>query len=221
VASDRLFVPEPLPTWGLWPATAVALAANAGAGRIGLVGIDLGTADRPDQAFMPLNRLLALISRVVTAETLDCGAAGSRKRGWAVESLDALAADRALAPLQVRRTIAASIDERIRAARDTRARLSPIVERSRQMLSLGLRARSGERVSGLDEAANEMMSWSREAGDRIDLQESLGLSFLPRLWRANIDLTLGPALWRPIVLGTHELVAQASRLDAIVEQVAA
>jgi hypothetical protein len=221
VAAERLFVPEPLPTWGLWPATAVALAANAGAARIGLLGVDLGTTERPDQAFGPLNRLLALIARVTTAETVDCGAAGARKRGWKVERLDAFEADRSLDPLRPERTKAASIGERVCAAQNTRTRLAPIVEQARQLLSLGLRARSGERVHGLEEAVNEMLSWSRDVDLRIDLQEGLGLSFLPRLWRTGIDVTLGQRLWRPIVLGAHEMVAQAGRLDAIVERVAA
>ena len=221
VASDRLFVPEPLPTWGLWPATAVALAANAGAARIGLLGIDLGTTDRPDQAFAPLNRLLALVARLTTVETVDCGADGARKSGWNVERLEALVADRTLAPLRIQRTTAASIGDRVCAAHDVRIRLTPIVEQARLLLSLGLRARSGERVNGLEDAANEMLSWSSDADLRIDLQEGLGLSFLPRLWRTGIDLGLGQILWRPIVLGTHELVAQAKRLDAIVDRVAA
>src|SRR5690606_22642579 len=39
VSPGRLFVPEPLPTWGCWPATAAALAVQGGALRIGLLGI--------------------------------------------------------------------------------------------------------------------------------------------------------------------------------------
>jgi hypothetical protein len=220
VTPDRLFVPDPLPTWGLWPVTAVALAANAGAARIGLLGVDLGTTDRPDPAFAPLNRLLALISRFTTAETIDCGVVGARKRGWKVESLDALEAAGTLAPLRIQRTKAPSIAERLCAAHDALARWSPIVEEARHMLSLGLRARGGERVSGLDRAASEMLSWANDMDLRIDLQERFGLSFLPRLWRTGIDVSLERTLWRPVVLGTHELVGQAQRLDAIVERAA-
>jgi hypothetical protein len=221
VMPERLFVPEALPTWGLWPATAVALAADAGAARIGLLGIDLGSTQRPDPACAPLRRLLSLFTRLEIADTVDCGAAGARKRGWKVEPLDGLAADRALAPLEVHRRPAASIDERIAAARDARARVSPIVDRARDLLAIGVRARGGARVNGFEDAANELLSWSADLEARIDLQEGLGLSFLPRLWRTGVDLTLGQALWRPIVLATHELVGQAERLDLVTRRVAA
>jgi hypothetical protein len=221
VSSDRLFVPDPLPTWGPWPATAVALAADAGAARIGLLGIDLGTAQQPDPAFAPLARLLGLLARLVSSDAIDCGAAGARKRGWNVESLEALASGNALSPLRVHRTPASSIDERISHVRQTAVRVAPIVDRARQLLALGLRGRGGERVIGLEDAARELLSWSADTGTRIDLQEGLGLSFLPRLWRADVDLTLGPALWRPIVLATHEMVGQAERLDAVTRRLAA
>jgi hypothetical protein len=221
VVPERLFVPEPLPTWGPWPATAVALAAQAGAARIALLGIDLGTALQPDPAFAPLARLLGLLARIVMAEAIDCGPAGGRKSGWRVERLDAIAADAALAPLGVVRRPAPSVDERFAIARETRARVTPIVDRARDLLALGLRARAGEGVAGLEDAASEMLSWSGDFSLRVDLQEGLGLSFLPRLWRTGVDLTLGHALWRPIVLGTHELIGQAARLDAATGQVAA
>jgi hypothetical protein len=221
VAPQRLFVPDPLPTWGPWPATAVALAAEAGAARIGLLGVDLGAAHKPDPAFTPLARLLGLLAHLVPSETIDCGAAGTRKPGWKVESLDAMASDAALAPLDVHRRPAASVDERMIDARKTHDRLSSIVAGARHALELGLRARAGQRLTGLEDAASEMLSWSGAFDARIDLQEGLGLSFLPRLWRTGIDLALGPALWRPIVLATHELVAQAERLDALTKRVTA
>lgn len=221
VSSERLFVPDPLPTWGPWPATAVALAAEAGAARVGLLGVDLGTAQHPDPAFASLTRLLALLARLMNSEAIDCGAAGARKRGWKVDSLDVMPADSVLSPLRIDRTPVPSIDERIARARDTRVRLSPIVDRARQILDLGLSVRGGEKVAGLEDAARELLSWSADAGTRIDLQEGLGVSFLPRLWRTGIDLTLGPSLWRPIVLATHELVGQAKRLNAATTRIAA
>jgi hypothetical protein len=221
VSSDRLFVPDPLPTWGPWPATAVALAADAGAARIGLLGIDLGTTGQPDPAFAPLARLLGLLARLMSSDAIDCGAAGARKRGWKVERLEAMATVGALSPLRVHRTPVSSIDDRISQARQTGMRIAPIVDRARELLALGLRARAGEKVTGLEDAARELLSWSTDIGARIDLQEGLGLSFLPRLWRADIDRTLGPALWRPIVLATHELVGQAERLNAATKRIAA
>ena len=63
-----------------------------------------------------------------------------------------------------------------------------------------------------------MFSWQRDRQVRLDLQETLGVSFLPRLWRVGIDLSLGPALWRPLVLGAHELVNQSDHLAAEVGQ---
>ena len=33
-------------------------------------------------------------------------------------------------------------------------------------------------------------------------------------WRLGIDLSLGSALWRPVLLATHEIVGQASALAA-------
>jgi len=214
-------VPEPMPTWGLWPATAVALAADAGAVRIGLLGIDLGTPGRPDPTFAPLAGLLGLMTRLVTADPIDCGASGARKRGWRVGPLDELAADRALGPLRVQTRLAASIEERVILARHTRDCLAPIVDRARHILAMGVRARGGDRVNGLENAASELLSWCWDRETRIHLQEGLGLSFLPRLWRTGVDLALGPALWRPIVLATHELVGQAERLDGLVRTVAA
>jgi hypothetical protein len=132
-----------------------------------------------------------------------------------------MASDAALAPLDVHRRPAASVDERMIDARKTHDRLSSIVAGARHALELGLRARAGQRLTGLEDAASEMLSWSGAFDARIDLQEGLGLSFLPRLWRTGIDLALGPALWRPIVLATHELVAQAERLDALTKRVTA
>jgi len=221
VAIDRLFVPDPLPTWGPWPATAVAMAAQTGAARIGLLGIDLGTVQQPDPAFTPLTQLLGLLARLVPCETIDCGGDGARKPGWTVGSLDSMVSDKALAPLTIQRRPAPSVDERINAARETRDRLSPIVDRAHQILEMGLRARAGQRVGRLDDAANEILSWGGDVDVRIDLQEGLGLSFLSRFWRTGIDLELGAALWRPIVLSTHELTGQADRLDRLTKRAAA
>jgi len=221
VPLDRLYVPDPLPTWGLWPATAVALAAAAGAARIGLLGIDLGSARQPDPVFAPLARLLGLLARLVSCETIDCAPGAARKPGWSVEGLEAMASDGSLARLRVRRRPAPTTAERLGAARQTLDRLRPLVERARHILTLGLRARAGWHVAGLDDAVSEILSWAGDRDARIDLQEGLGLSFLPRFWRTGIDSDLGRALWRPLVLAMHELTAQADRLDAMTKRVAA
>ncbi len=222
VPPNRLFVPDPLPTWGMWPATAAALAANAGATRIGLLGVDLGTTDRPDQAFAPLASLLGVIAKVSRVKTVDCGPVGARKPGWSVGTLESLASDEPIGVLEVVRRSAPSIDERYALAQHARRRLSRIVSRSRHILAMSLKARAGDRtVRGLEAGATDLLSWSHDPEVRLDLQESLGLSFLPRMWRTGIDLRLGSELWRPLVLATHELVGQADRLDAIVRKAAA
>jgi len=64
----------------------------------------------------------------------------------------------------------------------------------------------------LEEAVAEMLSWRDVPRLRILVQECLGASFVPRLWRIGVDLSLGRALWRPLMLGTHELVRQADAL---------
>ena len=58
-----------------------------------------------------------------------------------------------------------------------------------------------------------------DAALRARLQDDLGLSFLPRLWRrglaSSIEMGSGAHdLWRPLLLATHELVSQADRLAA-------
>jgi hypothetical protein len=222
VSADRLFVPDIWPTWGAWPATAVALAAEAGAGRIALLGIDLGTAERSDPAFEPLAMLLSLLARLLSGRTFDCGIGGAVKDGWAALAVDGLAASTALGPLEIHRRAAPPVDARIALAADALGRLAPVVARAQKILALALaaRARTAD-VVGMREAAAEMFSWQRDRAQRVDLQETLGLSFLPRLWRIGMDLSLGAALWRPLMLATHELVNQSNHLAAEVGQAAA
>jgi hypothetical protein len=88
VAVDRLFVPDPLPTWGLWPATAVALAIRSGARTVALVGIDLGTLDHPDLSHEPLRALLALLAAQTPTTCVDAGPVGAAKPGWPRASID-------------------------------------------------------------------------------------------------------------------------------------
>jgi hypothetical protein len=221
VRPDRLFVPDIWPTWGFWPATAVALAAECGVGRIALLGIDLGTAERPDPAFELLSMLLSLLARLVPGRTFDCGIGSAVKDGWTSQSIDDLAAPTPLRPLEITRRAAPPIEARVALAADALGRLLPVVARAQEVLAIALLARAGNAdVVGLREAAAEIFSWQRDRHVRLDLQETLGVSFLPRLWRVGIDLSLGPALWRPLVLATHELVNQSDHLAAEVGQLA-
>lgn len=222
VRPDRLFVPEPLPTWGLWPATAVAMAADGGARRIGLLGIDLGTTERTDPEFAPLSRLLTLLSRLAAATTFDCGAGGAVKEGWPVQPLEGITGAHALVPLRAVLHAAPAIEARRSAAAEALERLAPVIARARHLLAVALSARAGgPNTRELQEAVLEILSWQRDRAIRVDVQESLGTSFLPRLWRAGIDVSLGAALWRPLALAVHELVNQADRLTADVRRMAA
>lgn len=221
VPQDRLFVPAALPTWGLWPATAVALAAQAGAARIALLGVDLGTAARPDPAFAPLAGLLGLLADATDAVTVDCGPEGARKPGWTPSTLAACAGDGGAAALAVRRASAAPVALRYADLAEAGRRLAPYLDRARQMLPVALAARAGRTVPRLDDLVSELLSWGDDPRCRVDIQESMGVTCLPRLWRTGIDRSLGAALWRPVMLATHELAGQADRLDALMRREAA
>jgi hypothetical protein len=248
--ADRLFVPDPLPTWGAWPATLVAMAIDAGASRIGLLGIDLGTTERPDPAFAPLSALLSLLSTYARCDapqagraspsrpaltaphvkrtsqgrpamTVDCGPTGARKNGWPVATLDDLTASRTLEPVTIGRRPALSIGERRTMAAVAMRRLAPAIERARRALEVAMCARAGAAdAAALVAAAQDMLEWGRDRQLRIDIQETLGVSFLPRLWRSGIDIAgLDRAIWRPVLLAAHEMVGQADALRRHVDAV--
>jgi len=214
VSDQSLFVPAPLPTWGLWPATAVALAVDAGVSRIALLGVDLGSAHAPDPAHAPLAALLALLARLAPIVALECGAGGATKRGWVKASIDEAAGAAVTGRCGLRSGPAASMDERRRDAFARLDRHAPVVERARALLALATAAANGSSsaVTVLEEGALEMMGWRDDGDVRLFAQEGLGLSFLPRMWRLGLDVSLGSSLWRPLMLATHELVRQADAL---------
>ncbi len=213
VAPGALFVPAPLPAWGLWPATAVALALNAGAARVALLGVDLGTIEAPDPAHAPLIGLLELLARLGGAVTIDCG--GTAKSGWIKAGIEAAAGRRHKAPLRAHLRRAPRAAERVADARAGLERLAPVVDRARAICALATAARAGRSsTAALVDAAGEITAWRDDAQVRLSVQETLGAAFLPRLWRIGIDPLLGEALWRPLLLATHELVAQADTLSA-------
>ena len=53
---------------------------------------------------------------------------------------------------------------------------------------------------------------------RVDVQEGLGASFLPRYWRTAPDPSLGEGLWRAAALASHELVQQHRSLGVLLER---
>jgi len=209
----RVFVPDDLPTWGAWPATLAAMALQAGAMRVGLVGIDLGSRMAPDLAFVPLARLLGLIAQWSEAPTLDCGTLGASKPHWTRASLDQLAADTPCPPFSAVLRPAPDPRRRRAEARALLGRLESHVERGRVLLAEAVSARSNAGPVVTNGAA-ELLSWGEDRALRIDLQEGLGLSFLPRLWRSGVSARIGGAAWRPVALAAHELVGQAEALAA-------
>jgi 6-hydroxymethylpterin diphosphokinase MptE-like len=215
LAPSSLFVPRTLPTWGLWPATAVAMAAQAGASRLALLGIDLGTSADPDPAHAPLRALIELLASLVTATTVDCGTGGAWKQGWPQAALNDVAGTRVCATLELQLRPAPAVTERAHGTGVALAQLAAVIERATQLRSLALRARAAAGavpVHSLQDGMEEALRWGHDPGVRVLLQECLGIAFLPRFWRIGVDLSLGPALWRPLLLATHELTAQADAL---------
>jgi hypothetical protein len=214
IGSDALFVPTPLPTWGLWIATLVAMAVDAGASRVGLVGVDLGTADLPDPVHLPLAALLSLLARLSPVVALDYGAGGAPKRGWLRASIDEAGGRAVTGRCELQLHVAPSPTKRAAESREALERMIHVVDRARVLLAVASEARGGNHAadSTLRDAAAEIMTWSADTDIRLFAQECLGLSFLPRLWRVGLDLSLGRALWRPLMLATHEMVRQADAL---------
>jgi len=217
VPADRLFVPEPLPTWGLWPATAVALALMAGASRVALLGLDLGTPIALNPTERPLASLLALLSRIGSASFVDCGADGAYKEGWPRAALETVAEGRPQPSLEIVRRPWTTRTDRLASDRAELHRLGPTIARAGLLLRHALKVRAeGQRAGDperLKEATREMLGWGDVDPLRIGLQDTLGLSLLPALWGTGIDERLGARLWRPVVLALQELVHQAATLQ--------
>jgi hypothetical protein len=214
VTAGALFVPAPLPTWGLWPATAVAMAIEAGAARVALLGIDLGTGAQPDPAHAPLAAVLGLLARISPIVALDCGSGGAPKRGWLKAAIAEAAGVKVHGLCETTLHEAPGVNARLAQARSERHELAPLVERARALLALAVTARGGSATAerAVERGISEMIAWRDDARMRLLVQECLGASFVPRLWRLGVDLSLGPALWRPLMLGVHELVRQADAL---------
>lgn len=224
VACDRLFVPDPLPTWGLWPATAVALALGAGAARVGLLGVDLGTRAEPDAAHAPLAELLGLLAGATAVPCVDLGPRGAAKAHWTPGTLDALAADGAVEPLLLEARSWLSPSARRERALASWHRLTPLVAQAADTLAAAVVVRDGERSpQACRRLAIHLESLLAAGGTpetRVDVQEGLGASFLPRYWRTAPDLSLGPLLWRAAALASHELLRQHRTLGVVLEQAA-
>lgn len=216
VAPDKLFVPDPFPSWGLWPATAVALALHSGARSVALLGIDLGTRQLPDSRQAPLRDLLVLMAAHTDIPCMDLGTVGAPKPHWFGATTGLVASRVAAAPLRLHARPWSTPADRIAAATAAFHRLSPIAEYAAGTLEVACEVRDGERSASAIDSMTRGFARLLAAGSskpmRIDLQDTLGLSFLPRSWRLPPDPSLGAGLWRPIALASHELVRQHEAL---------
>lgn len=222
IAPERLFVPDPLPTWGLWPATAVALALGAGAAGVGLVGIDLGTRATPDASQAPLADLLALLAARAAVPCVDLGATGAHKPHWTPGALDALTTGGAASPLALDARPWTSTSARRAQAAAAWHRLAPLVATATDTLAAAVAVRDGDRSAAACRRVVRQLDALVAAGaaeaTRVDVQDVLGASFLPRFWRTAPEWTLGPALWRAAALASHELLGQHQALGTLLER---
>jgi hypothetical protein len=210
IPSDRLFVPLPLPSWGYWPATAAALALGSGARAVALVGIDLGTSDWPDPAHRPLRALLEWLAAHADVPCIDAGRGGSVKRHWRAQPLDALVVDGAAAPLAVSTQPWQDAGERLRTAVGLAERLAPVAGDADAVLIAASAIRDGDTsrwtLPVLEDRWRRLLQMGMRPDTRLDIQEGLGATFLPRYWRVPPTASLGPRLWRPAALAVHELL---------------
>jgi hypothetical protein len=195
VAAESLFVPAPLPTWGPWATTAVALAADAGASRIALLGFD---DEKPE-----VSALLELIARLGPFTAFECSGSAAAKRGWVAAAVHEVAGTALSGAMETSLWRAVSHDARALQLREDLAELAPILERARAL--------SAEPTLP-DGAVEELIGWSEQARWRVLLQEALGVSLLPRLWRVGPDQSLARS--RRVRLALSEITGQADAFAA-------
>jgi hypothetical protein len=215
VAPERLFIPDPLPTWGLWPATSVALALAAGARSIGLLGVDLGSADRPDPSQLPLQSLLELLAAHGGVPCLDLGEGGAAKKHWFATPLELMGGE-TRRPLSLESKPWSTTAVRYAGASAAWQRTLPLIEDAADTVSAACAVRDGDGSanmrSKLQASFEALLTAGESVATRQDLQDGLGISFLPRYWRSAPDLSLGAQLWRPALLAAHELLQQHHHL---------
>lgn len=224
IAPGRLFVPEPMPTWGLWPATAVALAILGNASAVALVGVDLGTQAAPDPAHAPLRDLLSLLASCTATPCLDLGRGGAPKPGWPSSDLSLLDGGRRVGPLTLESRPWRSGDERVSHLAAALDRLTPLVRQAHETLDAAEAVRDGGASTHLrarlGDGIERLLAASASKTVRVDVQDVLGAGFLPRFWRTPIDPSLGEAAWRLAALACHELVSQHHALRHRLERAA-
>jgi hypothetical protein len=200
-----------LPSWGVWPATAAAVALRGGATRLATVGLDGVDSDERART----DALLVALARHGDAECLELDAQAGRGGWWPTSWPNVVPADAPAAPAVTWRDAGGTDLLRGEAERDLLF-LAPLLPHAREALALARRARAGEAVSGRDltRAVEMLLVWGADPSIRWALQRALGLTFLPRLWRTGVSMAAPERLWRPLVLVLHELVEQADRFES-------
>ncbi len=201
-----------LPSWGVWPATAVAVALRGGATRLLTLGLD-GTTDTDERA-----RTDALLSALAVHSAVDClelGQQSGRAGWWPVSWPNVVPNDAPDSAALSWHDLGGTSLLRAEAERDLLF-LAPLLPHARETLALARRARAGETVSSRDlcRAIEMLLVWGADPSIRWALQRALGLTFLPRLWRTGVSMASPHRLWRPLVLALHELVEQADRFES-------
>ena len=214
VPQEQLFVPAPLPSWGLWQATAVAIAIEAQASRVALLGVDAVQADAG-----PLRALLELLARIAPVTALDCCAEHVPKRGWVGAAIGEVAGRKLSGPLEVSRWSAPSRAEREQQARTGLEELAPLLGRSRRLLAVAEESRTSEArssMAALDAAADELMGWQQDIRLRILIQECLCAGELARIWRTGIVRADARMIRDHVERAMRDVTGQADVLAAAV-----
>jgi hypothetical protein len=222
VDADAIRVAPMLPSWGAPLATAAALALMAGAGTVALAGLPSVAASaaslaKDDEALWALLDLLAahVPSRLALASgrtPLVTASSSVWRRGWPETPV-------ASAPPRVEWVDHGAGDQLADQARADLARLAPVLGAARPALDAALEARATETTSRpLMRAVETLLAWGADPVIRTSVQDGLGLSFLPRLWRSGISMDPAIRPWRPLVLALHELLEQAERLDQALQE---
>ena len=201
-----------LPSWGVWAATAVAVALRGGATRLVTLGLD-GTTDADERA--RTDALLTAFAQHTAAECLEIGPQSGRPGWWPVSWPNVVSADAPASATLTWHDVGGADLLRAEAERDLLF-LAPLLPHAREALALARRARAGEPVSSRDlcRAIEMLLVWGADPSIRWALQRALGLTFLPRLWRTGVSMATPQRLWRPLMLALHELVEQADRFES-------
>jgi hypothetical protein len=201
-----------LPSWGVWPATAVAVALRGGATRLIALGLD-GTTDADERA--RTDALLSALAVYSAADCLEVGPQSGRTGWWPVSWPNVVPIDAPGSAGLSWHELGGTSLLRAEAERDLLF-LAPLLPHAREALTLARRARVGEAAGSRDlcRAIEMLLVWGADPSIRWALQRALGLTFLPRLWRTGVSMASPQRLWRPIVLALHELVEQADRFES-------